>query len=327
MHLGALALALVLFTVRSPPGAQQARKVPTIGVLNAHAASALLPFTAVLLEALREHGYVDGQNVRIEYRFADGNVERLPHLAAELVRLNVDVILANTDASALAAKRASGAIPIVFAYVTDPVALGLVASLARPGENATGLTNIGVELTQKRLAMLKEALPWVRKVGILKAPASLSPDVMAFMKEINTAAKTLRLEVSVEEVKEPESFDRALAAMKREQVGAVLLIPTSLFYAHRGRLGELAKRKKLPLMGWLREFPEAGALLAYGVNTADVQRPAAAYLARILKGAKPADLPVEQPTKFELVINLETAKVLGLTIPPSLRLQADRVIE
>ena len=319
----ALALGFLALPVASE--AQQTAKVPRIGYLSAQSASAGATAHAAFREGLREHGYVDGRNIVIEWRFADGNIQRLPSLAAELARLKMDVIFVSTGPGAVAAKKATGTIPIVFMAVSDPVALGLVASLARPGGNVTGLSNVQVELTQKRLAILKELVPRAHKVGILKPP--VTPDTIAYMKEIEGAAKPLGLEVHVSEVTGPESLDRAFAAMKAARVDATVVIPAPFFYTHRARAAELSRQAHLPLMGFVREFTDAGALLSYGHSVPDMARRGATYVARILQGAKPADLPVEQPTKFELVINMKTAKALGLTIPQSLLLQADHLIE
>jgi putative tryptophan/tyrosine transport system substrate-binding protein len=250
-----------------------------------------------------------------------------PGLATELVHLRVDVIVATTAGAALFVKNATSTIPIVFVSVPDPVADGLVKSLARPGGNATGLTAVQTELAPKRLAILKEVLPGLRKIGVLRAPVLLSEAGTAEVIRLVGAAKPLSVELHIEEVSGPERFDDVFAVMKGRQVGAMILIPHPLFYSHRERLVMLSTQNRLPLMAWVREFTEIGAPLAYGVRNIDMLRRAADYVARILKGEKPADLPVEQPTKFELTINLKTAKALGLTIPPSLLLRADQVIE
>jgi putative ABC transport system substrate-binding protein len=319
-----LACAAAVLAVACGVGAQPS-EAPRIGYLSSQSALAAAAAHAAFREGLREHGYVEGRNVAIEWRFAEGRIERLPALAAELARLKVDVIFVSTGPGAVAARKATATIPIVFMAVSDPVALGLVANWAHPGGNVTGLSNVTVELTQKRLALLRELVPGARKIGILKPSAT--PETVAGMKEIDGAVKSLGLAVHVEDVTTPERFDRAFAAMKAARAEVVILVPSPLFYTHRARVAELAKQARLPLMGNLREFADAGALLSYGHSVPDMARRGAAYVARILKGARPADLPVEQPTKFELVINMRTAKALGLTVPQSVLLQADQLIQ
>jgi putative ABC transport system substrate-binding protein len=279
------------------------------------------------LRALRELGWVEGQNLIIEYRWAEGNVERLPDLAGELVRRKVDLIVAPAGSAALAAKNATSTIPIVMIFPTDPVETGLVASLRRPGGNITGTTfTPGPEIFGKQLQILKETIPHASRVAVLLNPAD--PSVSVQMKrEVEAAARSLRIRLQRVEARGPEEFESAFAAMARERAEALLVAGGPTFVAYRTRLAELAIKGRLPTMHSFRESVEAGGLMAYAVNMTDFIGHAAVYVDKILKGAKPADLPVEQPTKFELVINLKTAKALGSTIPQSLLLRADEVIE
>jgi putative ABC transport system substrate-binding protein len=262
----------------------------------------------------------------VERRSAEGRNERLPALAAELVQRNVDVIVAVADAAALAAKDTTKSVPVVMLLVGDPVGSKLVASLARPGGNVTGMTfTPTLELLGKRLALLKEAVPHASRVAILSNPAN--PSHVGELKAVQTAAGPLKLQVHRMEARSPKEFDRAFAAMKRERAEGLLILVDSMFTIHRTRLAELAATYRLPTLYGIREFVVTGGLLAYGVNVVDYIEGAAVYVDRILKGAKPADLPVEQPTKFELVINLKTAKALGLTIRPTLLQRADQILE
>jgi putative ABC transport system substrate-binding protein len=315
-----LALLALLAAGAAPLAAeaQQAGKVYHVGYLSTP--------TDAFLRKLRELGWVEGQNLVIEYRWAEGNVERLPDLAAELVRRNVDVIVAPAGSAALAAKNATSSIPIVMIFPSDPVEMGLVASLRRPGGNITGTTlTPGPEIFGRQLQILKETIPRASRVAILSNPAD--PSFALQVREVEAAARTLRMRLQHVEAKGPEEFDSAFAAMARERADALLVNGTSTFLAHRTRIAELAVKNRLPTMYSFRESVEAGGLMAYAVNMADFVGRAAVYVDKILKGAKPADLPVEQPTKFELVINLKTAKALGLTIPQSLLARADDVIQ
>jgi putative ABC transport system substrate-binding protein len=304
--------------------AQQAAKVPRIGYL-AHNPRAPEAF----LQGLRDLGYVEGRNVVIEYRDAAGQPERFPALAAELVALKVDVIVtaAGTPA-AMAAKQATRTIPIVFTATADPVTSGLVASLARPGGNVTGLSNVTLELTSKWLEVLTQAVPGVSRVAILWEPGSMPERTQKdIRREADVAAQMLGVRLQVVEVRDPGDFDKAFSDMTRERAGAVTVMGSTMIIDQRRRLVDLAAKHRLPALYTWRWFVDAGGLMAYGPNVADIFRRTANYVDKILKGANPADLPVEQPTKFELVINLKTAKVLGLTIPPSLLARADQVIE
>jgi putative ABC transport system substrate-binding protein len=306
--------------------AQQAGKVYRIGYLSTPTRESVEHGLQAFLRKLRALGWVEGQNLTIEYRWAEGNVERLPDLAAEPVRRNVDVIVAPAGSAALAAKNATSSIPIVMIFASDPVEIGLVASLKRPGGNITGTTfTPGPEIFGKQLQILKETIPHASRVAILSNPAD--PSFATQVREVEATARSLRIRLQHVEARGPEDFDSALAAMARERAEALLVAGTSTFLAHRSRLAELAVKGRLPTMYSFRENVEAGGLMAYAVNMADFVGRAAVYVDRILKGAKPAELPVEQPTKFELVINLKTAKALGLTIPQSLLVRADEVIQ
>jgi putative ABC transport system substrate-binding protein len=316
----------VLLAAPLAADAQQARKVPRIGFLGARAPSESSPLIDAFRQGLRELGWVEGQNIVIDYRFAEGRLDRLPDLAAELVRLKVDIIVAHPTAGAVAAKNATGTIPIVMISVGDPIGLGLIASFARPGRNATGLSySAGLEIVGKQLELLKETVPKVRRVAILSNPAN--PSRPGAIKEVNLAARSLGVQLQILEARGPNEFDGAFAAMTTERVGALLVMLDAMFSLHRTRLADLAARSRLPAAYGSRESVEAGGLMSYGPSQRDLFRRSATYVDKILKGAKPADLPVEQPTKFELVINLKTAKALGLTIPQSVLGRADEVIQ
>ena len=275
---------------------------------------------------LRDLGWIEGQNIVIDYRFADGNVDRLPDLAAELVRLRVDVIVAGATAAVIAAKNATRTIPIVMFLAVDPVGSGLVASLARPGGSITGLTvTVGRGIYGKQLELLKDVLPRLSRVAILVNPTD--PLSAHAVRETESAARALGLQRQVVEIRDPGEFDNAFAALTTARPDAIFVLPESMFYQHRARLAHLAAKSRLPAMWGAREHAEAGGLMAYGTNVVDLARRAATYVDKILKGAKPGDLPIEQPTKFDLVINMKTAKALGLTIPPSVLARADHVIE
>jgi len=309
-------------------GAQQAAKVTRIGLLSLNASSASPQFFEPFLQRLRDLGYVEGRNVVIEYRDAEGKPERLPALAAELVALKVDVILAPGTPHALAAKQATKTVPIVFTGVTDPVTDGLVTSLARPGGNVTGLSLLAAELGGKRLELLKQAVPGVSRVAVLRQPGGQGERTdKDTLKKAEVAARALGVRLQFVEARGPADFDRAFSDMTRARAGALTGFSGSMFFNERRHLVDLAAKNRLPAVYPLRDFADAGGLMSYGPNLADSMRRAASYVDKILKGAKPADLPVEQPTKFELVINLKTAKALGLTIPPSLLGRADELIQ
>ena len=308
-------------------GAQQAAKVYRIGLLGGSPPNSPGGRRAWegFFQGMRELGYVEGQNILVEGRFYGDHTERLPVLAAELVQLRVDVIVAGATPAPEAAQRATTTIPIVMATHTDPVGSGLVASLAKPGKNVTGLSTLGPELVGKRLQLLKEAVPGISRVAVLSNPTDTSQALL--LREAQVAARSLKVQLQVLEARAPSEFAGAFSAMTKERAGGVIIFTSSMFYNERTRIAELATRSRLPAIYSVKDFAEAGGLMAYGVNLGESFRRAATYVDKILKGAKPADLPVEQPTKFELVINLKTVKALGLTIPQSLLLRADEVIQ
>ncbi len=276
-------------------------------------------------QGLHELGYVEGQNIAIEHRAAEWKYERLPGLAAELVRLNVDVIVAASPPATEAAKQATRTIPIVFTVSGDPVAEGFVASLARPGGNLTGLATISPELVGKQLEMLKAVAPKVSRVAVLQNPDQ--PSHARSVRQAEDPARALGVQLQVLKARTPSEIEAAFASMSSQRAGSVLVMRDALFFAQRAQIVALAAKSRLPAVYGLREEAEAGGLMAYGASVPQMFRRAATYVDKILKGAKPADLPVEQPTKFELVINLKTAKALGLKIPQTILLRADQVIE
>ena len=307
--------------------AQQAAKVPRIGWLSLDRADRP-QLREAFFQGLRDLGYIEGRNIVIEYRDAGGKPERLPALAAELVALKVDVILVGSTPAALAAKQATETIPIVFTGTADPVGSGLVTSLARPGGNVTGLTNLFAELVGKRLEQLTQAAPGVSRIAVLWQPGALGDRTeKEMLKAADVAAQALGVRLQFIEARGPADFDRVFSDISRARAGALTVLPSIMFSSERRRLVDLAAKHRLPAVYSFREFVDAGGLMSYGPNLADLLRRAATYVDKILKGAKPADLPVEQPTKFELVINLKTAKALGLTIPPSMLQRADEVIQ
>jgi putative ABC transport system substrate-binding protein len=300
---------------------QQAGKVARIGRLELSSAGTDEAFR----QGLRELGYVEGQNVVLEYRFAEGKAERLPDLAAELVSLKVDIIVAGGTPAPLAAKHATSTIPIVMAAAGDPVRTGLVASLAKPGGNVTGLSTFTPELAAKRLQLLKEVVPGVSRVAALWN--ATNPFTVFNMRETEVAARTLGVQVQSLEVRGSDDFENAFAAAIRGRAGALIVVDDPLTCRHREQLADFAARNGLPTMYGFRQCAGAGGLISFGASLADLYRRAATFVDKILRGAKRADLPVEQPAKFELVINLKTAKALRLTIPQSLLVRADQVIE
>ncbi len=305
--------------------AQQAKKVQRIGFLGGGSPSAYSPRIEAFRKGLAEIGYAEGKNIAIEYRYAEGNLERLPDLAAELVRLKVDVILAAGGREvAQAAKQATTTIPVVITNVGDPVATRLVASLARPGGNITGLTSASPDLSAKRLELLKEAVPRLTRVAVLYDPTNRGNT--ANFKETEVAAHLLGVKLQSLEVRIPDDFAGAFNAAKTGRAGALIVLPSLLNATRRTRIVELATKSRLPTMFAEDVDVESGGLMSYGPNYPDLFRRAATYVDKILKGAKPGDLPVEQPMKFELVINLKAAKQIGLTIPPNVLARADRVI-
>jgi putative ABC transport system substrate-binding protein len=283
-------------------------------------------FVDAFRQGLRELSWIEGQNIVVDYRFAEGRYDRLPELATELVRLKVDVIVTGSPSPAVAAKHATATIPIVMSGVGDPVGLGLIASLARPGGNVTGLSfSVGLDSFSKSLEFIKQLVPDVRSVAVLTNPTN--PAQALAVEDMQVATRSLGMQLQLLEARSPDDFDGAFAAIAKERAAALLVVTEPMLVLHQTRLTALAVEQRLPTMYGIRESVEAGGLMSYGPNLADIYRRAATYVDKILKGARPADLPVEQPTKFELVINLKTAKALGLTIPQSLLLRADEVIQ
>ena len=320
-----LTLSAMLFAVSFPTEAQQPKKVYRIGYLQTSSREQLLHLTKALKEGMQDLGYVEGRDITFEHRFADGKPERLPALATELVRLKVDVIVTATNPTTVAAKLATSTIPIVMANGNDPVGAGLVASLARPGGNISGLTqDVGDELWGKRLELLKEVVPKLSRVAILWRP-SFEPNATR-KKPTEEVAQKLGLVVRFTEFQEADDFKNAFASMGKERVGGVLVFGDPVAFERRAQIADFAVRNRLPTIYNIREFVEVGGLMSYGASLADQWRRAATYVDKILKGVKPADLPVEQPTKFELVINLKAAKAIGLTIPQQVLSRADEVI-
>ena len=320
---------VVLFVPLLAAEAQESKagRMPRVGLLSDESQSLMIAQDSfeAFSKGLRDLGWVAGQNFTWERRYSEGKNEALVELAVELVRLKIDMIVTFGTPATRAAKNATEAIPIVFARVGDPVGFGLVRSFARPGGNLTGVSILQVELGAKRLELLREAVPGVTQVGVLWDP-SFSPAAPE-LRQIEAAARSLGVEIQPAAVQRPEEFEGALLAMKRQRAGAVFVVSAVVFSEHRKRLADLAAKIRLPLMVYRRELVETGSLLSYGPNFPDMYRRAASYVDKVLKGAKPADLPVEQPTHLELVINLKTAKALGLTIPRSLLLRADQIIE
>jgi putative ABC transport system substrate-binding protein len=321
-----LILILMFALLAAPPGAEaQQARVYRIGFISSASSSAMAARDEAFRQGLRALGYVVGQNLTIEYRWADGNNERLPGFAAELVNLKLDIIVTHGVVATRAVKQASTTIPIVIAAADDPLAAGLVSSLARPGGNITGMSLMTPDLTEKRLQLLTEILPGRTRVAVLWNPSN--PVSEPELRKAESAALSLGLQLQALGVKDPRDFASAFSSMKAERADGLFVLPDAMFFGQRNEIAGLAASNRLPLVAHLREFADAGGLMTYGPNVVDVHRRAANFVDKILKGAKPAGLPVEQPTKFELVINLRAAKALGLTIPPSVLLRADHVIE
>jgi putative ABC transport system substrate-binding protein len=315
-------LALVLLAAPVGTAAQTTSRVFRIGYL----APVEEPLAVGFHRGLRELGYVEGQNVVIVYRSADGRFDRLPGLAAELVRENVDVIVAEVTQASLAAKNATQTIPIVMMGPGDPVGAGLVQSLSRPGGNVTGSSGLSVGVARKSLQLLAEAVPGVSRVAVLWNPGNAVQQAQ-MLRETEAAARTLRVELRLVEARSPGDLDAAFRVVGAQGAGAILILPDPMFTTQRARIVELVAKTRLPAMYPVREAVEAGGLMSYAVNYVEVGARGAYYMDKILKGARPADLPVEEPTKLELVINLKTAKALGLTIPPAVLARADEVIQ
>jgi ABC-type uncharacterized transport system substrate-binding protein len=321
--LGTLGLSALAAPHAAP--AQPVTKVYRIGLLGGTPTTAEPRLWEGFFQELRERGYVEGRNTIFDGRWYGDHTERLPVLAAELVQLKVDVIVAGAAPAPEAAQRATSTIPIVMAYHPDPVGVGLVSSLASPGKNITGMSVRSPELVGKQLQLLREAVPGISRVALLSSLA-LPSNALA-VKEAQVAARSLKMQLQVLQVRTPGDLTPAFSAMTKDRVGGFVVLGGSIFFAERTRIAELATQSRLPSIYVVRQFAEAGGLMAYGPSIRDSLRRAATYVDRILKGAKPADLPVEQPTKFDLVINLKTARALGLTIPPALLGRADEVIE
>jgi putative tryptophan/tyrosine transport system substrate-binding protein len=317
-------VAVVLFALGVTVEAQQAGKNPRIGFLDASTASGMAGLLDAFRQELSKLGWIEGKNITIEYRFAEHKRERLPELTGDLVRLKVDLIVVGGTVEGLAAKSATTTIPIVVTTSSDPVGAGLVASLARPGGNVTGFSNLATELITKRLEILKDAVPKLARVGLLR-PAGGSDRQL---KELRAAAVALKLKLEeIDAQPDPKGLESAFQTAKQKQVGAIVTIATRNFFAERKRIVELADKHRVPAIYPQKEFVEAGGLMSYGGDDTDFFRRAAVYVDKILKGAKPADLPVEQPTKFEFVINLKAAKQIGLTLSPDLLARANRLIK
>jgi ABC-type uncharacterized transport system substrate-binding protein len=330
MRLIGLAVVLALSLTLAPLGAeaQEAGKVPRVGYINPGSSSD--PIRLRRLEAfrlgLRELGYVEGRTIALEPRWAEGKYDRYPGLAADLVRLKADVIVTVGGAASKAAQQATRTIPIVMSVVIDPVGGGLVPSLAHPGGNLTGLTMMAPDLVGKQLELLKEVVPKVSRVALLWNPDN--PGSAPQLGQAEIAARALAVRLQALEARNPQEIDNAFAAMTRERAGALLILADAILGLNqRKQIAELAAKARLPAIYGVTEYAEAGGLMVYGANLLDLERRAAVYVDKILKGAKPGDLPVEQPTTFELVVNLKTAKALGLTIPPSILVRADQIIQ
>ena len=316
-----IAIAVALTVCAALASAQQPQNIPRVGILFIGGRDQ--PHLEAFKQGLRERGYIEGKNIALEYRYAEGNYDRLPRLAAELVRLKVDVIVTTASISASAAKEATNTIPIVMTS-GNPLEMGLAASLAKPGGNVTGLTVMLTDLSGKRLELLKEAFPKITRVAAMWSP--WESETVTGYKETKEAAKAFSLQLHSVELRSAEDIEKAFAQLPKSRSGALLVILNSLVTLHSKRIVELAAKHHLPGMYPTRQFTEEGGLMAYGPLMGDLYRRSATYVDKILKGAKPADLPVEQPTKFEFVINLKAAKQIGVTIPPNVLVRADRVI-
>jgi len=319
-----LVLCATLLGLCLPAGAQQPTKIPRIGYLTLSSSSPS-PLQEAFRGGLRQLGYIEGQTIHIEYRYAAGKVEHLKELAAELAGLKPDIIVAANTQSIEASRRATKTIPIVFPVTFDPVASGFVASLARPGGNLTGLTTLNQEVAGKRVELLKEVLPKLSRVAVFRDPTNTGS--LFALKETEAAANHMGIRTQVLEVQNGDEFEGAVKTAIREGAHALILLPDNLFIRQPSRMIDLVTKNRLPTMFGDHESVEAGGLMYYGANLADLYRRAATYVDKILKGAKPADLPVEQPTKFELVINLKAAKQIGLAIPQKVLGRADKVIK
>jgi putative ABC transport system substrate-binding protein len=324
-RLAIIAFAALIFALCYPASAQQPKKIPRIGFLAGVSFPALSSRTEAFQHGLRELGYVEGKNIVVEWRSADGKFDRLPALAAELVRLKVDVIVTAGSTPTRPAKEATSTIPIVMAQDSDPVGTGFVVSLARPGGNITGLSSMNPEISGKQLELLKEIVPKLARVAVFGTSARAGTSQA--LKEAEHAAAASGVQVQYHDVKIPDDIEKVFQAASKARAGAAIVLTSPIFTANRTRVIGLASKGRLPAIYPQSDYMDAGGLLFYGISIADLFRRAATYVDKILKGAKPADLPVEQPTKFELVINLKAAKQIGLTIPPNVLARADKVIK
>jgi putative tryptophan/tyrosine transport system substrate-binding protein len=317
-------LSIVILASLHLAEAQQPTKVPRIGYLSGNSPSSESVRTGAFRQGLRELGYVEGKNIVIEYRYAEGKLDRMPALAAELVRLKVEVIVTGGPRATRAANEATNTIPIVMTQDPDPVRNGFVASLARPGGNITGLSTLSQELSGKRLELLKEIVPKLSRVAVLGS--STSPSNAEALREVELAAGAFAVKLQYLDVRGSTDIETAFRAASKGRADVALVLPSAIFFSQRTQILELAVKSRLPAIYYAAEWVEDGGLMTYGVSVTDLYSRAATYVDKILKGAKPADLPVEQPTKFELVLNLKAAKQIGLTIPPNVLARADRVI-
>jgi len=318
-----LALCAMLFALCLPALAQQPTKVPRIGYLGGVSFSANTARHEAFRQGLRELGYVDGKNIVIDWRSADGKLDRLPALAAELARLKVAVIVTSGGNATRAAKEATNTIPIVMTNDSDPVGDGMVSSLARPGGNITGLSTLAPELNGKRLEVLREVVPKLSRVAILRVSTNLAGGQV---RELELAAKAFGVKLQYLDVLDSKNIETTFRAVSKGRADGVLVLASGIISAQRAQIADLAVKNRLPVIYHEPRYVEAGGLMSYGVSLLDLDRRAATYVDKILKGAKPADLPVEQPTKFEFIINLKAARQIGLTIPPNVLVRADRVI-
>jgi len=323
----ALSFGAMLFTLCAPVEAEQTGKVFRIGFLDPSTVASMAAQLEAFRQELRKLGWIEGKNISIEYRYAEGKLDRYPELAADLVRLKVDLIVASGGATPLAAKRATSTIPIVMTSTGDPVSQGLVSSLARPGGNVTGNSSLSPELNTKRLEILKDAVPKLAQVGLLWGPGgSVLSDLQ--LKELRSAAVALKLKLEeIETQPDAKGLESAFKTVKQKQVGAIMTTPGNRFFAERKRIVELAVKYGFPAIYPQKEFVDEGGLMSYGADYIDLYRRAAVYVDKILKGAQPADLPVQQATKFEFVINLKAAKQIDLTIPPEVLARANKIIK
>ena len=319
-----LTLGTMLFALCFPVEAQQPKKVPRIGFLSGVSPSVISARLDAFRQGLRELGYVEGKNIVIEWRYAEGKLDRLPAFAAEVVRLKVDVIVTTGPSTTRSAKQATATIPIVMAFDDDPVGNGFAASLARPGGNITGLSTLSSEISGKQLELLREIAPKLSRVAVLGNASR--PGIPQALREINLAADAFGVQIQYLEVPGPKDIETAFQAASKERADAVLVLSGTILYSQRRQVADLAVKSRLPAIYPRPEFVEDGGLVFYGVSITDLFRRAATYVDKVLKGAKPADLPIEQPKKFEFIINLKAAQQIGLTIPPNVLARADRVI-